>query len=59
MCSECGMMRCPSGCPNAEGPEVVAVCSECGAELFHGDEAFKIGGEVYCEVCVFGAKIFI
>lgn len=59
MCSECGRAFCPSGCPNAEEPEVVVKCSKCGAGLVCGDEAYKIDDKVYCEVCVSEAMIII
>lgn len=52
MCKECGMTRCPSGCPNAEDPETLQECSQCGTGLSCGDFAYLVDGEIICENCM-------
>jgi hypothetical protein len=53
MCEECRQSRCPSGCPNAPEPPMVHICSECGEAIVDGDDYYEIGGDPYCDDCVF------
>lgn len=54
MCEICRQSICPSGCPNAPDPPLFAKCEACGAEIYDGDEYYKIDDHKYCESCVQG-----
>lgn len=56
MCDICGHNICPSMCPNAEQPKVICECSECGFEIYEGDDYYEIEGKIYCETCIDGFK---
>lgn len=30
----------------------ICCCSDCERDLYEGDKAYRIGGEVYCEECI-------
>ena len=52
MCEICLQNPCPPGCPNADEPLVFTHCDECGAEIYDGEDFYKIGGNNYCESCI-------
>lgn len=52
MCAVCGRYKCPSSCPNADEPEPICRCDECGAKLFAWDQVTKLKGFTFCEDCV-------
>ena len=57
MCSECGKLFCPSGCPGNDASELPR-CSECGAEVYP-DEAFRVpDGEYICSYCLDNMELF-
>lgn len=56
MCMECRMNPCHPRCPNADEPEAVERCANCGEPIYEGDDYYEIGGECYCEVCVDDAR---
>jgi formylmethanofuran dehydrogenase subunit E len=35
-----------------EEREIVAVCNECGLEIYGDEQIYPLGGHVYCEDCV-------
>ncbi len=51
MCEICHRFPCLSRCPNAE-EAVAAKCYECGRDIYEGEDAYKIGDEIFCEDCV-------
>lgn len=52
VCPVCGRYPCASGCPNADPPEAVLVCEECGVEIRDGEEYYRdIDGSDLCENC--------
>lgn len=51
MCEICLHTPCRSGCPNAEDV-VAAKCYECGRDIYEGEDAYNIRGDIYCEDCV-------
>ena len=41
------------GCMNCQPePKVVTRCTECGHDIYEGDEVFKLEKGTYCELCV-------
>lgn len=56
MCEVCHMTPCPAGCPNAAEPPVVYHCYKCDAEIWEGDEFYRIDGVPYCESCIDDAR---
>ena len=53
MCAICLQSKCPSGCPNAESPRIVAECAWCGGDITEG-RTFHIhfaNGIVLCDKC--------
>lgn len=52
MCNICRRFICASSCPNAPEPPIFAQCEECGADIYDGDEYYKIGDHKFCESCV-------
>lgn len=52
MCSICGVSPCHTLCPNADEPESIGKCEECGDDIRVGDEFAEIGGALYCEGCL-------
>lgn len=51
MCAECWRDPCHPRCPNA--PEVVAAqCTVCGGDIYVGDTAYQIDGDLWCEECI-------
>lgn len=51
MCSICHQAVCPPTCPNHE-PKAVCECSECGDEIYVGEEYYMIHGSPWCENCI-------
>lgn len=50
-CDYCGRIGGhAAGCPERE-PKVWRKCSECGGEIYYGDDCFKVGDDYYCESC--------
>ena len=37
----------------------VCRCCECETELYEGDKAYRISGEVYCEDCMDNFSIYV
>jgi hypothetical protein len=52
MCEYCNSSPHHPRCPNAPEPPIFAECEECGAEIYDGDEYYKIGKHIFCESCV-------
>lgn len=52
MCDICLRSPCHPRCPNAPEPPVECECSNCGAELHVGDEAYNINGKEWCKECI-------
>lgn len=38
-------------------PEYITNCENCCCVLYEGEEAYKLDGEYYCEVCIDKSKI--
>ena len=56
MCSDCGRIFCPRGCPGEEEAEMPR-CSVCGGEVY-ADEAFNDGGDnIFCKYCLDNAEV--
>lgn len=51
MCSECGMTRCPSACPNAPEPEPEGECAVCGEPVDLMDGWYEFDGDLIHEEC--------
>lgn len=51
MCDICRCSICPSGCPNADGPISIGVCSHCNEDIVIGEEYYEYEGERYHEEC--------
>ena len=52
MCMICGFSKCPSGCPNAQAPEVVGKCLLCLEDITDGESVYEIDGDMYHADCV-------
>ena len=35
-----------------QAEEPIAYCSECGGEIYNGDEFYKVGNNIVCVDCV-------
>ena len=55
MCEICHRSPCLPRCPNAEEP-VAAKCCNCGRDIYEGEDAFNINGDIYCEDCINDCK---
>ena len=51
MCEICGQYPCHSRCPNAGEDVPVLNCTNCGIEMYEGDEYFPIDDKELCEDC--------
>lgn len=61
MCSICGRMYCPGGCPGDDGEVAgigfpVAECALCGEKLYRGTKAFCREEKAVCTDCVAGMQ---
>ena len=52
MCMECRQSPCDCRCPNAEPPEEIYICAECGLGIYEGEELIEIDGDYYHADCV-------
>lgn len=57
MCSICGMLFCPGGCPGDDGEAAgvgfpVAECAVCKEKLYRGTRAFCREEKAVCTDCV-------
>ena len=56
MCEFCHNSPHLAGCPNADDPPAVFICSECGEMIREGDWFYRVLGETYCEECMESMK---
>lgn len=56
MCEVCHQYQCPSSCPNAPAPTVFGVCSECGCDIYIGEDYYEVINEYICEDCMWEAR---
>ncbi|MBQ5320924.1 MAG: hypothetical protein J6K88_02500 [Oscillospiraceae bacterium] len=56
MCTVCGQMFCPKGCPEYEMGGGIYICSYCGADIMAGEEYYSLSGEYYCSDCIYSSR---
>lgn len=39
--------------------KLVCRCCDCETELYEGDKAYQIAGEIYCEECIDNFSIYV
>ena len=54
MCEICHRSPCHPRCPNASDPPVVGLCTNCGHEIYDGDDGYYVNDEWWCEDCMRG-----
>lgn len=52
MCEICHRTPCDPRCPNASEPRVVGLCTNCGHEIYEGDDGYYVNDEWWCEECM-------
>lgn len=52
MCDICFYTPCHPRCPNAPELQVVFRCSDCGDEIYQGDQYIDIEGDIICSNCI-------
>ena len=56
MCGTCGHLFCSEGCPEYSPGRREYICYQCGADIYSGEEYYKISGEEFCSDCIYLAK---
>lgn len=52
MCHICLQTPCHPRCPNANEPDLFALCVNCDRKIFEGDDYYELDGEPWCEDCI-------
>ena len=54
MCDVCHNNPCLPQCTNADEPENITYCTECGEAIYPGDDVYisENSGSVFCESCM-------
>jgi len=52
MCMECNQTPCHSRCPNASEKVEIKRCSECGNEIYEGEQYLEAPKGIVCYECL-------
>jgi len=59
MCEICLSSPCAAGCPNADEPKSIGICTYCKEQIEVGEEYYEYNEDIYHEDCFFDVAVRI